>query len=277
MRQLRDQIRGGRRDHEDLILLRQADMFDCARERVLRARAGKQVGMDLAAGERGEGERTNEFLCRGCQNDVHGESAFHQGASQLGGLIGRDASTDAERYIHREIGHRKIGPCRTAVGRPAVKKPTLFLGHDLQVTFQVDIRILHQTTTHFFHGRRGRLLRCRGQQAACAILQLAGALGGHDDEPVNAGFRIVRNHAVRSLPYIVAVSHFNLSFSSRPRRKIYVQRTRFIDYLEKRFLLRNVSRIGRIESSILSRRLRVALTIDTSVSTDAATSWFTST
>ena len=41
------------------------------------------------------------------------------------------------------------------------------------------------------------LLRRGGQQRASAALQLPRALGGHDDEPVGALIRIVRNGAVR--------------------------------------------------------------------------------
>ncbi len=41
VREFREQIRGGRRDHQNLILLRHADVFDRARKRVLGARRRK--------------------------------------------------------------------------------------------------------------------------------------------------------------------------------------------------------------------------------------------
>ena len=42
--EFRQQIGSGRRDHQDLILLRHADMLDRAGQRIFGARRGKQVG-----------------------------------------------------------------------------------------------------------------------------------------------------------------------------------------------------------------------------------------
>src|SRR5712692_5847610 len=57
----------------------------------------------------------------------------------------------------------------------------------------------NQTAPHFLHGYHGRLVGGGGQEAAGAILQLAGALGGDNDEPIGARLRIVRNCALRGL------------------------------------------------------------------------------
>ena len=54
VREFREQIRSSRRDHQNLVLLRHADVFDRARQRVFSARCGKQAGDHFASGERGE-------------------------------------------------------------------------------------------------------------------------------------------------------------------------------------------------------------------------------
>src|ERR1035438_616782 len=51
----------------------------------------------------------------------------------------------------------------------------------------------HQTAPHLFHCRHGRLFRRAGQERAGAALQLPRAFRRHNDEPVSAQLRIVRN------------------------------------------------------------------------------------
>ena len=87
VRELRHQVRGGRRDHQQFVLLRHGDMLDGALD-------GEQIGEDLAAGERREGERTDELLRRGGHHDLHLVALLHQQARQFRGLIGRDAAAD---------------------------------------------------------------------------------------------------------------------------------------------------------------------------------------
>src|ERR1035441_1796310 len=59
------------------------------------------------------------------------------------------------------------------------------------------VPVFYEPATHLFHRDDGRLLGRRRQQRVRAALQLAGPLGGHDDETVSALLRVVRNRAVR--------------------------------------------------------------------------------
>src|ERR1035441_8055786 len=59
------------------------------------------------------------------------------------------------------------------------------------------ILVFYEPATHLFHRDDGRLLGRRRQHRVRAALQLAGPLGGHDDETVSALLRVVRNRAVR--------------------------------------------------------------------------------
>ena len=77
--------------------------------------------VDFAPGERGEGQWTNELFGRGRQDDVDGEASFHQGASQLRGLICRYASADAKRDVHANTAEMR------ARNKLAAKNPALFL------------------------------------------------------------------------------------------------------------------------------------------------------
>src|SRR5437762_13950439 len=51
--------------------------------------------------------------------------------------------------------------------------------------------VLHQASTHLFHGDHGRLLGGSRHKWPCAILQLPRPLGGDNDEAVDALLRIV--------------------------------------------------------------------------------------
>src|SRR5260370_1151812 len=57
--------------------------------------------------------------------------------------------------------------------------------------------ILHEPAPHLLHRSYGGLLRRRGQKRPGPILKLPRPLGGDDDEPVGAQFRIVRNRILR--------------------------------------------------------------------------------
>src|SRR5258708_6431750 len=56
--------------------------------------------------------------------------------------------------------------------------------------------VLHQAPADLFHGDNGRFLGRGGQKRTGAILQLPRALGGDNDEAVNALLGIVGNRAV---------------------------------------------------------------------------------
>ena len=63
VREFRQQIGSGGRDHQNIVLLRDADVFDGARKRVFGAGgAENRLVMHFAAGERGEGQRADEFF-----------------------------------------------------------------------------------------------------------------------------------------------------------------------------------------------------------------------
>src|SRR5437868_3010432 len=79
-------------------------------------------------------------------------------------------------------------PRTTLFGATAWRNLVRILGQEL---------VLHQPAPHFFHGDNGRFFRRRRQEGPGAILQLTGALGGHNDEAIDALFRIVRNRAMR--------------------------------------------------------------------------------
>src|ERR1700691_3422303 len=65
--------------------------------------------------------------------------------------------------------------------------------------------VLHQSAPNLFHGDDGGLLGGSRQHRPGTALQLAGALGGHDDETVGALFRVVRDGAMRVVArYLVA-------------------------------------------------------------------------
>src|SRR5262245_44136482 len=56
--------------------------------------------------------------------------------------------------------------------------------------------VLHQAPAHLFHGDDCRFLGRRGQKRTSAVLQLPGALGGDNNEAVDALLGIVGNRAV---------------------------------------------------------------------------------
>ena len=78
--------------------------------------------------------------------------------------------------------------------RPAYRLPARPASRSRRLAGQA---VLHQAAAHFFHGDDGGLLGGGGQHRTRAALQLPGALGRHDDEPVGALLRIVRDGAVR--------------------------------------------------------------------------------
>src|SRR4051794_32329311 len=67
--------------------------------------------------------------------------------------------------------------------------------------------ILHESAPHLFHRYDSRLLRRGREDRTGAALQLAGALGGDDDEPVGALLRVVRQRAMRVVAYDLVFSH----------------------------------------------------------------------
>ena len=116
---------------------------------------------------------------------LHLVPLLHQQARQLGGLVGRDAAADAENDLHG-----LAGSAGSDVGVPAPPAGLLQYRFDrTPARAPAGQAVLHQAAPHFFRGDDGGLLGRSGQHRTRAALQLAGALGGHDDEPVGALLR----------------------------------------------------------------------------------------
>ena len=181
---------------EQFVLLRDGDVFDGALD-------GEQVGEDLAAGERGEGERADELLRGRGHHDLHLVALLHQQARQFRGFVSRDAAADAEDDVHTGLENGFGQRIVMAVGQRSGEV------------------VLHQAAAHFFHGDDGGLLGRRRQHRTRAALQLPGALGGDDDEAVGALLRIVGKGAVRVIAgcFVSAIRRYLLNlkcFQNRP-------------------------------------------------------------
>ena len=114
------------------------------------------------------------------------EAALHQRAGQLRGFVGRDAAADAQDDVHRTPSRHRRYSSDYVVRRQAAR--ARLLARDL---------VFHQSAPDFFHGDHGGLLGRWWAGRGGAALQLPRALGGDNDEPVGALFRIVRNGAMR--------------------------------------------------------------------------------
>src|SRR5689334_8392789 len=101
-------------------------------------------------------------------------------------------------------------PSETFIGSLHRLKPVLLFNRLSFGMGQRRIVVLHQPAPDLFHGSHGGLLGCRGKEAARAVLELPGALRRNDDESVRAGFRIVRDYALRRLLQI-GLRHFRMS------------------------------------------------------------------
>ena len=66
----------------------------------LRFVRAEQVGNDFFAGERCEGERTNELLRGAGHHDLHAKAAILQQADDLRRLVGRDPTGDTQGDFH---------------------------------------------------------------------------------------------------------------------------------------------------------------------------------
>jgi hypothetical protein len=78
VRKLRHQVRSGRRHNQDIVLLRDADMFNRTRQRGFRARIREEVRDYFAAGQRGQRQRRNEFLRGTRQNGLDRMAALNE-------------------------------------------------------------------------------------------------------------------------------------------------------------------------------------------------------
>ena len=98
-----DQIRGRRRDDDQIGLARHADMADI--EFALRI---EQIGVGALAGERAGRERRDEMRRRRRENAAHARAAILQTPDQVERFVGRDAAADDEQdaFLHDRVGAR---------------------------------------------------------------------------------------------------------------------------------------------------------------------------
>ena len=145
-----ENVGGGGRDQQQIVLLRDADMLDGAGKRGFGTGGGEQVGDDLAAGERGEGEGPDELFGGARQHHLDFVAVLDQRAGEFGGFICRDPAAHPENDAHFVSDSDAF---RT------VRFERNVFHHD---GFALDF-VLHQTAARFFHGDDGRLLRGGGQ------------------------------------------------------------------------------------------------------------------
>ena len=65
-----------------------------------RAASAEHFGDNFFSGERGEGERRDEFLRRARHHHLHVELFLLQAADELRGLVGCNSAGDAESDLH---------------------------------------------------------------------------------------------------------------------------------------------------------------------------------
>ena len=171
----REQIRGGGRDDEHVVVLRDANVLHGAAEHCIAGAllVGPKAGDDFASGERGKRERLNELARRLRHDDLDGTAALAERPSEFRRLVRGNSTAYAQRDFHAECLYLPV----CGVHRIAVASRIL---------------VLHQPAADFFHRRDGRLLGRAGQERPRAILQLPGALGRDDDETIRALLEIVR-------------------------------------------------------------------------------------
>ena len=84
---------------------------------ILLVLAGEEVGIDMAGGERANGERRYELLCS-CRHDrPHLRAALAQAADEVEALVGGDAARDDEKDAFSCKRHGKSRALMVAEGR----------------------------------------------------------------------------------------------------------------------------------------------------------------
>src|SRR5579883_234395 len=175
-------------------------------------------------------------------------------------FISRESAFDAEAQRRGENAIRDL--CVSASLRQELQYG---LDRNLRLRGFAGQAVLHQPAPDFLHRDDGRFLRRRGQDRARASLKLPRALCRDNDEPVSALLRIVRQSAVGVVAW-GSISHY-FDTSSVPAGRACPAPTGVI----------NVSKIGRISSSMRVRRTRSARTMEASVSCDSSRSRLTRT
>jgi hypothetical protein len=124
------------------------------------------------------------------------EQGQHRGAFDL--LVPKVGGIQSPRVLSKFHDEGPLGlPGILGPPGPSVYSACPFLHWDRLP----GIVILHQAATHLFHGSNCGLHGGRWQKASGSVLKLARALGGDDDEPVGAQFRIVRDRIMGVVSY----------------------------------------------------------------------------
>src|SRR5579863_273902 len=93
-------IRGGRRNQQQIRALRHGNVFNGAVEIGLAARFRKQIGDYFFSRERRERQRPHELAGRAGHHHFHAEAFLLQAAHQFGRFVGRNSAGDAEDDMH---------------------------------------------------------------------------------------------------------------------------------------------------------------------------------
>ena len=104
LREVRQNVRGGRDDKQRVNGLRHRNVFDGGIEVGFMLLAGSEhAGDDFFSGERGEGKRSYEFLGGAGHDDLHLDAAVLHQAYDLRSLVRRDSASNAERNLHKQF------------------------------------------------------------------------------------------------------------------------------------------------------------------------------
>ncbi len=175
--EVREDVGGGRRDEKQVDALRHGDVLDGALD--VRGRVGalgaEHFGDYFFAGERGEGERRNEFLRGAGHHDLHVELFLLQAADELRGLVGSDSARDSESDFH---GGLEEAPSAAAGARTSAIHSERYLRRLLSFLRRpaIPATIFEQAELQFLLGdSRGLARSWVVDQRAAADHELAGA------------------------------------------------------------------------------------------------------
>ena len=116
VREFSEDVRGGRRNEQQINALRDGDMldraFDIGRRGIGRA---EHVRDDFLSGERGKRERGDKLLRGARHHHLHVELFLLQTAHQFGGFIRRNSTSDPKCNLHRNSGGQLLAPLSVLV------------------------------------------------------------------------------------------------------------------------------------------------------------------
>ena len=224
-----EEIRCRGRHHQSLMVSSNINVLDCARKSFSRIFAREQICDDLLPGQGSEGKRLDELASGPGHDDLNLVAVRLESAHQFRRFVGCDTAANSQKDTHS----------RQAIPLPG---PGLLLA---------SVGVGNESATSLFHRQAGGFLIGGRQNAALAVLQLAGTFRRYNDEAVGAGVLIVRDAVHR----VVRLSAIVLSLSTPIK-------------IAKALSGPKLLRIGRIWSSIRIRRTRSAFTIAASVPVD---------